>query len=156
MKNILKRAGICHNLWQKTFCLAVLFITTWWKLYLDWVCLANRPEQTRIHSGISITSFLISSHHLSNSCVILIWNDSTFVTYVFFLLNYTNLFRFCIIKRPYKNVWTNLWFCFICFSILGELVFTSSCDLERIWILVRRIYCMIAWRVVEDEDKLLN
>jgi hypothetical protein len=84
MKNILKRAGICHNLWQKTFCLAVLFITTWWKLYLDWVCLANRPEQTRIHSGISITSFLISSHHLSNSCVIPIWNDSTFVTYVFF------------------------------------------------------------------------
>jgi hypothetical protein len=84
MKNILKRAGICHNLWQKTFCLAVLFITTWWTLYLDWVCLANRPEQTRIHSGISITSFLISSHHLSNSCVIPIWNDSTFVTYVFF------------------------------------------------------------------------
>jgi hypothetical protein len=43
---------------------------------------------------------------------------------------------------------------FKCFSIWGELVSTSSCDLERIWILVRSIYCMVAWRVVADEDEI--
>ena len=46
MKKILKRVSICHNMWQITSSLAVLFITTLWKLYdRDRVSLANWPEQ---------------------------------------------------------------------------------------------------------------
>jgi hypothetical protein len=47
MKQILKRVSICHNMWQITSSLAVIFITTLWKLYdRDRVSLANWPEQT--------------------------------------------------------------------------------------------------------------